>query len=134
MGHVIFAAVGRIEFYLKGDFQSDIAGQIFSFCNPQFSDDPNAASHVMDLENPQLGTVSSISFDPHPLLAPHPYIEWFSFKGEHYRIELKDGDARLLDSEEASLYEADSRRMREAYAGRIIHLSPEPDESDQEWF
>lgn len=134
VGHVIFAAVGRIEFYLKGDFQSDIAGQIFSFCNPQFSDDPNAASHVMDLENPQLGTVSSISFDPHPLLAPHPYIEWFSFKGEHYRIELKDGDARLLDPVEASLYEADSRRMREAYAGRIIHPSPEPDASDQEWF
>ena len=40
VGHVIFAAVGRIEFYLKGDFKPDIAGQIFSFCNTRFSDDP----------------------------------------------------------------------------------------------
>ncbi len=134
VGKMIFATLGPIEFYLNGDFKSDIAGQIFSFKNSQFVDDPNAASRLLDLANPQIGTVSSISFDPHPLLAPHPYIEWFSLKGDHYRIELQEGDARLLDLAEASDYEAESRTITQAYAGRSVNPPAETESADQEWF
>ena len=81
VGEMTFASVGPIKFYLNGDFKSDIAGRIFSFHNSQFVDDLQAASRLIELSNPQIGTVSSISFDPHPLLAPHPYIEWFSLRG-----------------------------------------------------
>ena len=134
VGAMTFASLGPVEFYLNGDFKPDIAGRIFSFKNSQFADDPNAASRLLDLANPQLGTVSSISFDPHPLLAPHPYIEWFSLKGDHYRIELQEGDARLLDSTEAASYEAQSQQIREAYAGRSVEPPMETRSADQEWF
>ena len=135
VGAMTFASLGPIEFYLNGDFKPDIAGRIFSFKNSQFADDPNAASRLLDLTNPQLGAVSSISFDPHPLLAPHPYIEWFSLKGDHYRIELQEGDAWLLDSDETASYEAQSQRIREAHAGRSIEKpSAETQSADQEWF
>ncbi len=134
VGKMTFASLGPIEFYLNGDFKPDIAGRIFSFKNSQFVDDPNSASRLLDLANPQIGTVSSISFDPHPLLAPHPYIEWFSLSGDHYRIELQEGDARLLDLAEASCYEEQSRTIRQAYAGRSVKPSAETRSSDQEWF
>ncbi len=134
VGEMTFASLGPIEFYLNGDFKPDIAGRIFTFKNSQFADDPNAVSRLLDLANPQLGTVSSISFDPHPLLAPHPYIEWFSLTGDHYRIELPDGDARLLEPAEASSYEEQSRRIREAYAGQSIRPPEETRSADQEWF
>ncbi len=134
VGAMTFASLGPIEFYLNGDFKPDIAGRIFTFKNSQFSDDPNAASRLLDLANPQIGTVSSISFDPHPLLAPHPYIEWFSLAGDHYRIELPDGDAWLLEPAEASSYEEQSRRIREAYAGQSMRPSEETRSTDQEWF
>lgn len=134
VGEMTFASMGPIEFYLNGDFKPDIAGRIFTFKNSQFADDPNAASRLLDLANPQLGTVSSISFDPHPLLAPHPYIEWFSLAGDHYRIELPDGDAWLLEPAEASSYEEQSRRIREAYAGQSIQPPDKTQSADQEWF
>lgn len=134
VGAMTFASLGPIDFYLNGDFKPDIAGRIFTFTNSQFSDDPNAASRLLDLANPQIGTVSSISFDPHPLLAPHPYIEWFSLAGDHYRIELPDGDAWLLEPAEASSYEEQSRRIREAYAGQSMRPSEETRSTDQEWF
>lgn len=134
IGAMTFASLGPIEFYLNGDFKPDIAGRIFSFKNSQFADDPNAASRLLDLANPQLGTVSSISFDPHPLLAPHPYIEWFSLKGDHYRIELQEGDARLLDSTEAACYDEQSRKIRKAGAGRSVEPPAESSSADQEWF
>lgn len=134
VGKITFAALGPIEFYLNGDFKPDIAGRIFSFQNSQFVDDPNAGSRLLDLANPQIGTVSSISFDPHPLLAPHPYIEWFSLGDEHYRIELQEGDARLLDPAEASDYEEQSRTIREAYAGRSVRPPGDTPSRDQEWF
>ena len=134
VGAMTFASLGSIEFYLNGDFKPDIAGRIFSFQNSQFADDPNASSRLLDLASPQLGTVSSISFDPHPLLAPHPYIEWFSLNGDHYRIELQEGDARLLDSDEAASYEAQSQQIREAYAGRSVRPPEETPSADQEWF
>ncbi len=134
VGAMTFASLGPIEFYLNGDFKPDIAGRVFSFKNSQFADDPNAASRLLDLANPQLGTVSSISFDPHPLLAPHPYIEWFSLNGDHYRIELQEGDAWLLDSAEASSYEAQSQQIREAYAGQAVRPPDDPSSAGQEWF
>ena len=134
VGAMTFASLGPIDFYLNGDFKPDIAGRIFTFTNSKFSDDPNAASRLLDLANPQIGTVSSISFDPHPLLAPHPYIEWFSLAGDHYRIELPDGDAWLLEPAEASSYEEQSRRIREAYAGQSMRPSEETRSTDQEWF
>ncbi len=134
VGAITFASLGPIEFYLNGDFKPDIAGLIFSFKNSQFADDPNAASRLLDLANPQIGTVSSISFDPHPLLAPHPYIEWFSLGGDHYRIELQEGDAWLLDPAEASSYEEQSRKLMEAYAGRSIEPPADTESADQEWF
>ena len=134
VGAMTFASLGSIEFYLNGDFKPDIVGRIFSFKNSQFADDPNASSRLLDLANPQLGTVSSISFDPHPLLAPHPYIEWFSLDGDHYRIELQDGDAWLLEPAEASSYEEQSRRIRETYAGQSTRPPEETPSADQEWF
>ncbi len=134
VGEMTFVALGPVEFCLNGDFKPDIAGRIFSFQNSQFADDPNAASRLLDLANPQIGTVSSISFDPHPLLAPHPYIEWFSLDGDHYRIELQDGDARLLDPDEAVSYDVRSQKIRESYAGQSIQLHEKTRSPDQEWF
>ena len=134
VGEMTFASLGPVEFCLNGDFKPDIAGRIFCFKNTQFVDDPNAASRLLDLANPQIGTVSSISFDPHPLLAPHPYIEWFSLNGEHYRLELQEGDARLLDPAEASRYEEQSKKIREACAGRAVEPPAETPPAGQEWF
>ena len=134
VGKMTFACLGPIEFYLNGDFKSDIAGRIFSFENSQFVDDSNAGARLLDMANPQIGTVSSISFDPHPLLAPHPYIEWFSLKGDHYRIELQEGDARLLDVAEASCYEEQSRKIKQACAGRAVTPHAATETADQEWF
>lgn len=134
VGVMTFASLGSIEFYLNGDFKPDIAGRIFSFKNSQFADDPSAASRLLDLANPQLGTVSSISFDPHPLLAPHPYIEWFSLDGDHYRIELQEGDAWLLDSAEAASCDEQSRKIREACADRSVESPGESASADHEWF
>lgn len=134
VGEMTFASLGQVEFCLNGDFNPDIAGRIFSFKNSQFADDSNAASRLLDLANPQVGTVSSISFDPHPLLAPHPYIEWFSLDGDHYRIELQGGDARLLDPDEAVPYDVQSQKIRESYAGQSIQPHEETRSPDQEWF
>ena len=134
VGEITFASLGPVTFSLNGNFKPDIAGGIFSFKNSQFADDPNAASRLLDLANPQIGTVSSISFDPHPLLAPHPYIEWFALNGDHYRIELQEEDARLLDPEEASSYDKQSRTIRDAHAGRAVEPPEEPRSTDQEWF
>ena len=134
VGVMTFASLGPMEFYLEGDFKPDIAGRIFSFKNSQYVDDPNAGSRLLDLANPQIGTVSSISFDPHPLLVPHPYIEWFSLDGDHFRIELQEGDARLLDPGEASCYDEQSRNIREGCAGRSVESPKEPRSTDEEWF
>ncbi len=134
VGTMVFAAVGPIDFYLDGDFKPDIAGQIFSFANSRFSDDPAAASRLADLGALQTGTVSSISFDPHPLLDPHPYIEWFACNGDHYRIELQEGDARLLDPAEASRYEESSEKIRHAYAAQSVHPPAISDTAEEKGF
>jgi hypothetical protein len=84
VGRIVFAAIGPVDFYLQGNFKVDIAGEVIGFCNGRF-EDADAAGHVIgDMENPQIGTVNLISFDPHPNLAPHPYVEWFSLMKNHY--------------------------------------------------
>jgi len=56
--------------------------------------------------------VSLISFDPHPMLSPHPYIEWFSLRKNHYRIELAPDDAWILTDPEAAELDRDSQAIR----------------------
>jgi hypothetical protein len=88
VGRIEFAAVGPVEVFLRGDFKGEIAGQVIQFRNSRYEDEDLAGQVIGDMENPQIGTVNLMSFDPHPNLAPHPYIEWFSLRKNHYRIEL----------------------------------------------
>ena len=71
------------------------------------------------MENPQIGDVNLISFDPHPNLAPHPYIEWFSARKNHYRIELEPGEAWIVSVSEMGEIDQVSRTIREALAGLV---------------
>jgi hypothetical protein len=82
------------------------------------------------MESPQVGEVNLISFDPHPNLVPHPYIEWFSIRKNHYRIELQPQDARILSDGEARELDADSRALRDALSGQVRSTR---DRSDSEW-
>jgi len=75
------------------------------------------------MENPQIGEVNLISFDPHPNLAPHPYIEWFSARRNHYRIELEPADAWIVPESEVGEIDQVSRTIREALAGRATEQS-----------
>jgi hypothetical protein len=101
VGRIVFAAIGPVEFLLRGDFKGEIQGTLITFSNPSFEDD-DVAGHVLgEMENPQTGDVSLMSFDPHPHLTPHPYLEWFSDRDNHYRIELASGAARIADEDEA---------------------------------
>ncbi|MEK6605842.1 MAG: hypothetical protein AABY77_08140, partial [Nitrospirota bacterium] len=88
VGRITFAAIGPVEFLLRGDCKGEIQGALITFSNPSFVDDDLAGQVLGDLENPQTGAVSLMSFDPHPHLPPHPYLEWFSDRDNHYRIEL----------------------------------------------
>jgi len=130
VGRITFAVLGAVDIYLKGDFKSDIAGKVFRFRNSGFMDE-DLAGHVLgDFEVPQVGEVSLISFDPHPLLSPHPYIEWFSVRKNHYRIELIPEDAWLLDEAEASQLDEASQTIREALQDRVRTTR---DRDDAEW-
>jgi hypothetical protein len=71
------------------------------------------------MENPQIGDVNLISFDPHPNLMPHPYIEWFSTRKNHYRIELEPADAWIVPVSELGEIDRVSRTIREALAGQV---------------
>ena len=70
-----------------------------------------AADRLAEFEIPQIGRVSLISFDPHPLLEPHPYIEWFSRDEQHYRIELLADEAWILSDEEALQFDEVSSKI-----------------------
>jgi hypothetical protein len=113
VGRITFAVIGAVDLYLKGDFRGEIAGKAIRFRNPKFEDDDLAGHVIGDLENPQVGEVNLISFDPHPNLAPHPYIEWFSIRKNHYRIELQPQDARILSDAEALELDGDSQALRD---------------------
>ncbi len=129
VGRIHFAVIGAVDVYLRGNFKSDIAGQAIRFRNPRFEDDDVAGQVIGDMESPQVGTVNLISFDPHPNLSPHPYIEWFSTRKNHYRIELEPADAWVMSESEVADIETESRRIRETLASKES-ASPSPEESD----
>jgi hypothetical protein len=119
VGKIVFAAIGPVDFYLRGDFKADIAGEVIGFRNSRFEDEDMAGQVIGDMENPQIGTVNLISFDPHPNLAPHPYVEWFSLRKNHYRFELNSDDAWVVPDAERGEIDSESRRIREVLADRV---------------
>jgi hypothetical protein len=119
VGRIVFAVVGPVDLYLRGNFKADIAGQVIEFQNPRFEDEDIAGQVIGDMENPQIGDVNLISFDPHPNLAPHPYIEWFSARKNHYRIELEPEEAWIVPLSEMGEIDRMSRTIREALAGLV---------------
>jgi hypothetical protein len=119
VGRIVFAVVGPVDMYLRGDFKTDIAGQVIQFRNNRFEDEDIAGQVIGDIENPQIGDANLISFDPHPNLAPHPYIEWFSTKKNHYRIELEPGEAWIVPTSEMEEIDRLTRTIRETLAGLV---------------
>jgi len=130
-GRMTFAAIGAVDVLLKGNCRGEIAGKAFRFRNSAFSDDDMAGHVLADFEVPQVGEVSLISFDPHPHLVPHPYIEWFSTRRQHYRIELAAGDAWVLSDAEAEALDSDVQAIRNSLSGS---LAPMREPSDQDFF
>ena len=130
VGRIAFAVLGPVEVCLKGDFKGEIAGKAIRFRNSRFEDDDLAAQALGDFEIPQVGEVSLISFDPHPNLQPHPYIEWFSIRKNHYRIELSLDDAWMLSDQEAAELDADSDAIRDALIGQLRSTR---DRADSDW-
>jgi hypothetical protein len=130
VGRITFAVLGPVDVCLKGDFKGEIAGKAIRFRNSRFEDDDLAGHALGDFEIPQVGEVSLISFDPHPNLPPHPYIEWFSIRKNHYRIELTPEDARILSDQEATELDADSQAIREALSGQLRSTR---DRADSDW-
>lgn len=130
VGIVTFAGIGPVEFYLLGDCKGELAGRAVRFRNPQFEDDDMAGHVLGDFETPQVGEVSLMSLDPHPLLSPHPYFEWFSIRREHYRIELAPEDATILSDEEARGLDDQSARIRAALAPKARSTRTR---EDSEW-
>ena len=125
VGRISFAAIGAVEFFLRGDFRGEIYGRLITFHNPAFVDEDLAGQVLGDLEAPQTGEVSLISFDPHPNLLPHPYFEWFSDRDSHYRIELPEGTAQIASADEEGALQAELA----AIADRMASLPPTPAKS-----
>ena len=130
VGRIVFAAIGPVVLYLKGNFKEDIAGHVIQFRNRSFEDDEMAAQVIGDMENPQVGTVNLISFDPHPNLVPHPYVEWFSDRSNHYRFELKPEEAWIVPETEQGTIDEQSRLIRESLAGSVAER---PKREDSDW-
>jgi hypothetical protein len=130
VGRIEFAAVGPVDVYWRGDFRGEIAGQTIRFRNRGYQDEAVAGEVIGEMENPQIGTVNLISFDPHPNLEPHPYIEWFSLRKNHYRIELAPGEAWIVSATERELIDGESRRIRAALADRVPDQPRPREESD----
>ena len=114
VGQITFAALGVVDVCLSGGLNGEIAGKVVQFRNPKFLDDPYAGELLEDFAIPQLGKVSLFSFDPHPLLSPHPYFEWFSLDQQHYRIELELDDAWVVTESEWESITRASQRIRES--------------------
>ena len=130
VGRIVLAVIGPVDLYLRGNFKADIAGQVIQFRNPRFEDEDIAGQVIGDMENPQVGDVNLISFDPHPNLAPHPYIEWFSARKNHYRIELEPGEAWIVPVSEMGEVDRVSQTIREALAGLAVKR---PTQEPTEW-
>ena len=131
VGRIAFAAIGPVEFLLRGDFKGEIQGKLITFSNPSFEDDDIAGHALGDMENPQTGEVSLMSFDPHPHLTPHPYLEWFSDRQNHYRIELAAGAARIADDNEARALDAAIIAIAERLAA--LPVAPAKSRADSDW-
>ena len=130
VGTIVFAVIGPVDLYLRGNFRGEIAGRVMQFRNRRFEDADLAGQILGDMENPQIGDVNLISFDPHPNLAPHPYIEWFSTRKNHYRIELDPAEAWIAQDKDLAVIDRDSQRIRQALA----HLADaKPVREDAEW-
>ncbi len=129
VGRIDFAGIGPVELYLHGDCRGEIEGRMICFRNSRFADDELAGQVLGDLESPQIGDVSLISFDPHPHLAPHPYVEWFSLRKNHYRIELTQEDAWVAKEEDLARLDGESRRIRNALSG-LYRPAQRREESD----
>jgi len=129
VGRIIFAAIGPVDVYLRGNFKGEIAGQLIQFRNRHFEDDDVAGQVIGDMENPQIGDVNLMSFDPHPNLVPHPYIEWFSLRKNHYRFELEPEDAWIVKGDAVSALDVQSHRIRASLAGQM-GVKSAPEESD----
>lgn len=119
VGQITFAVLGPVDFCLAGTLTGEIAGKVIQFSNPKFLDDPRAGEFLDDFSIPQIGKVSLLSFDPHPLLSPHPYFEWFSLDQQHYRIELEPDDAWIMAESEWSVITETSQRIHEALVPRL---------------
>jgi hypothetical protein len=119
VGQITFAALGVVDFCLSGGLSGEVAGKVIQFRNPKFLDDPYAGEVLDDFAIPQLGKVSLFSFDPHPLLSPHPYFEWFSLDQQHYRIELEPDDAWIVAKSEWEAITSASQRIREAFGPTV---------------
>ena len=119
VGQVTFAALGIVDFCLSGNLAGEISGKVIQFRNPKFLDDPYAGEVLGDFVVPQLGKVSLFSFDPHPLLSPHPYFEWFSLDQQHYRIELEPEDAWLLSERDEESITGVSQRIQDTFISRL---------------
>ncbi|BFU95891.1 MAG: conserved protein of unknown function [Nitrospira sp.] len=130
VGRIVLAAVGPVDVFLRGNFKADIAGEMIEFRNRRFEEDDTAAQVIGDMENPQIGTVNLISFDPHPNLAPHPYVEWFSGRSNHYRFELDPDDAWVVAEERRAAIDGQSREIREALADRVVDRPRSHEESE----
>ncbi len=129
VGRMSFAVFGAVDFYLMGDFKGEIEGKMIRFRNPRFVDEDLAAQALGDLEIPMIGDVNLISFDPHPHLAPHPYIEWFSRGENHYRVELSPGEAWITSEEEIRELDPISQEIRRALKERYL-AAPSRENSD----
>ncbi|MEP6887549.1 MAG: hypothetical protein ABI945_04420 [Nitrospirales bacterium] len=130
VGRITFAVLGPVDVCLKGDFKGEIAGNAIRFRNSRFEDEDLAGHALGDFEIPQVGEVSLISFDPHPNLSPHPYIEWFSIRKNHYRIELNPDNAWILSDEEAAGLDVDSMAIRRALSSQLRSTR---DRVDSDW-
>ncbi len=123
VGQVTFAVLGVVDFCLAGGLHNELAGQVIQFRNPTFIDDPNAGGLLEDFAIPQIGKVSLFSFDPHPLLSPHPYFEWFSLDQQHYRFELGTNDAWIMPESDWDAIHEDAQRIYKALESQLIRSS-----------
>ncbi|HEX2056507.1 MAG TPA: hypothetical protein VHF07_08435 [Nitrospiraceae bacterium] len=130
VGRIVLAGVGPVDLFLRGDCRGEIEGQAVCFRNSRFADEELAGHVLADLDTSLIGDVSLISFDPHPLLTPHPYIEWFSSRKDHYRIELAPEDAWIARADELAKIDGESSRIREAL-GRVER--PDAARDDADW-
>lgn len=133
IGRMTIAGLGAVDMCLEGTMSGEIAGRAIRFHNSHYLDDPRAAEALVDFEVPQVGKVSLISFDPHPLLPPHPYIEWFSLKQQHYRIELASEDAYILSDDQAKDLDQQSHDIRTSLMP-FLQANPELSPPQEDWF